>query len=113
MPYIEKLADRIRIALENTPKVEEKKMFRGLTFMVDGKMCISVSGEGIMARVDPEMHERLLDEKPCRAVIMRGREYKGFIRVNEEDLGTNRALNFWIGLCLEYNPKAKASKKKR
>ena len=44
MAYNEIIADRIREALLDIPKVEEKKMFRGVTFMVDDKMCISVSG---------------------------------------------------------------------
>jgi hypothetical protein len=52
MPYSEKLVDRIRIALIHVPKVEEKKMFRGVTFMVDNKMCISVGPERIMCRID-------------------------------------------------------------
>ncbi len=38
MAYNEKLADRIRESLAHLSKVEEKKMFRGLTFMVNGKM---------------------------------------------------------------------------
>jgi TfoX/Sxy family transcriptional regulator of competence genes len=54
MAYDEKLADRVREALMDVPKVEEKKMFRGITFMVDDKMCISVSGDELMLRLDPE-----------------------------------------------------------
>ncbi|HVV03973.1 MAG TPA: TfoX/Sxy family protein [Puia sp.] len=113
MPYSEKLADRIRIALMDMdiPRVEEKKMFRGMTFMVDDKMCISVGPDRIMCRVDPEMHDRLLEEKPCRTMIMKGREYKGYILVNEDDLTRKAELDFWIKQCVEFNARAKASKK--
>jgi len=113
MPYSEKLADRIRIALMDVPKVEEKKMFRGMTFMVDDKMCISVGPDRIMCRVDPELHDQLLEEKPCRTMIMKGREYKGYILVNEEDLGKKAELDFWIRQCLDFNGRAKSSKKKK
>lgn len=114
MPYSEKLADRIRIALMDMdiPKVVEKKMFRGLTFMVDDKMCISVSGYNLMCRVDPEIHDQLLEEKPCRSMIMKGREYKGYILVNEEDVAKKKELDFWIRQCLDFNARAKSSKKK-
>lgn len=114
MPYSEKLADRIRIALldKGVPRVEEKKMFRGVTFMVDDKMCISVGEDRIMCRVDPELHDQLLEEKPCRTMVMKGREYKGYILVNEEDVARNADLDFWIRQCLEFNGRAKASKKK-
>jgi len=111
MPYSEKLADRIRIALIDVPKVEEKKMFRGMTFMVDDKMCISVGPDRIMCRVDPEKHDQLLEEKPCRTMIMKGREYKGYILVNEEDVAKKAELDFWIRQCLDFNARAKSSKK--
>jgi len=113
MPYSEKLADRIRIALMdmNIPKVEEKKMFRGLTFMVDDKMCICVSGYNLMCRIDPEIHDQLLEEKPCRSMVMKGREYKGYILVNEDDVAKKRELDFWIRQCLDFNARAKSSKK--
>jgi TfoX/Sxy family transcriptional regulator of competence genes len=45
MAYNTKLADRIREALAHLPDVEEKEMFRGVCFMVDGKMCVCVSGD--------------------------------------------------------------------
>ncbi|MBN9383281.1 MAG: TfoX/Sxy family protein [Chitinophagaceae bacterium] len=113
MPYSEKLADRVRIALleMNAPRFEEKKMFRGLTFMVDDKMCISVSGDRLMCRVDPELHDQLLEEKPCRTMVMKGREYKGYILVNEEDVARKADLNFWVRKCLDFNGRAKSSKK--
>lgn len=112
MPYSEKLADRIREALVDVPKVKEKVMFSGVTFMVDDKMCISVGHDRIMCRIDPESQDQLLEEKPCRVMVMKGREYQGYLLVNEEDLQRKKELDFWIGLCLDFNPRAKASKKK-
>ena len=76
MSYSEKLADRIREALIEVPKVKEKVMFSGITFMVDDKMCISVGPGRIMCRIDPELQDQLLEEKPCRVMVMKEREYK-------------------------------------
>jgi len=112
MAYSEKLADRIREALIDVPKVKEKEMFSGVTFMVDDKMCISVGPDRIMCRVDPEIHDQLLEEKACRPMVMKGREYKGYILVNEEDVQRKKELDFWIGVCLDFNARAKRSKKK-
>ena len=66
MPYNEELANRIREKLQHLPKVEEKKMFRGLTFMVNDKMCISVSGERLMCRFDPALHETIAERPGYR-----------------------------------------------
>ena len=73
MAYDEKLADRIREVLVDVKKVEEKKMFRGVTFMVDGKMCVSVSRDNMMCRIDPALYESLLESRGCLPVKMAGR----------------------------------------
>ena len=113
MAYNEKLTARIREALANLPKVEEKRMFRGVTFMVNDKMCITAGDNKIMCRIDPAIHEEALKRKGCEAVKMRGREYKGFVYVNEEGIKTKRDLDHWIQLALEYNKRARSSKKKK
>ena len=73
MAYDESLADRVREALAGIPNVEEKKMFRGMTFMVNDKMCISVSGDELMLRLDPEITEQLVEENGMRPMIHRGK----------------------------------------
>ena len=111
MAYNETLADRVREALAELPDVEEKKMFRGVTFMVNGKMCISVSGDELMCRIDPDMTDELLEENGTRPMIHGGKNMKGFIYVSEERFRSQNDFDRWIKLVLDYNPKAKASKK--
>ena len=113
MAYNEKLVDRIREALAHYPKVEEKKMFRGVTFMVDEKMCVCVSGDEIMCRFDPALQDTVAEKNGFRAMIMKGKEYKGYGYVSEEGIRSKKDFDYWINLCLTFNPKAKASKKKR
>ncbi len=111
MAYNEELTGRIRLALAHLPKVEEKRMFRGVTFMVDDKMCISVGDDEIMCRIDPAVHEDAIKRKGCRTVMMKGREYKGYVYVNGEGIKTKRDFDYWIGLALDFNKRAKATKK--
>lgn len=113
MPYNEKIASRIREALSHLPKVEEKKMFGGLAFMVDKKMCINAGADRIMCRIDPAIHEEVVKRKGCSTVTMRDREYKGYVYVNEDSLKNKKGFDYWVGLALDYNKIAKASKKKR
>jgi TfoX/Sxy family transcriptional regulator of competence genes len=111
MAYNEKLADRVREALADTSEVEEMKMFRGVTFMVNGKMCVSVSGDELMLRLEPELTEQLIEENDTRPMIHGGRHMKGFIYISEERLRSQKDFDHWIKLALNYNPKAKSSKK--
>jgi TfoX/Sxy family transcriptional regulator of competence genes len=109
MAYDLVLADRVRAALADVPRIEEKKMFGGLAFMVNGKMCITSGTDTLMFRIDPTIHEKALQRRGTRTVIMRGREYKGFVYVSKEGLGTKKDFDHWIGLALDYNKRAKAS----
>ena len=111
MAYDEKLDDRVREALADLPKVEEKKMFRGVTFMVDDKMCISVSGDELMLRLDPELTEKLVEENGTRPMIHGGKHMKGFIYISSEQFRTQKDFDHWVKLALDYNPIAKSSKK--
>ena len=113
MAYNEKLTNRVREALAGILNIEEKKMFSGITFMVNGKMCISVGDDRIMCRIDPAIHEEVIGKKGCRTVEMKGREYKGYVYVNAEGIKTKRDFDYWVGLALDFNKKAKASKTAR
>lgn len=112
MAYNEDLAARVRTALAHLPKVEEKPMFGGLAFLVNGKMCINVSKDRLMCRIDPALHEEALNNKGTHTVMMRGRPCIGYVYIVDEALKTKKQLNYWIELSLDYNTHAKASVKK-
>jgi len=112
MAYNEKLAVRIREAFSDLPNVVEKKMFGGLAFIVNDKMCITVGKDRIMCRIDPANHEEAIKIKGIKTVFMGGREFKGYIHINEEVLKTKKILDYWIELALRFNKIAKSSRKK-
>jgi TfoX/Sxy family transcriptional regulator of competence genes len=113
MAYDDKMADRIReIICASSKKVEEKKMFAGLCFMVNGKMCVTLNEERLMLRVDPERGEVLAEKDGCTLMKMKGKELKGYVIVYFEVVKTKKKLESWLKEALTYNSKAKASKKK-
>ena len=64
MAYNEKLADRTREIISQThKKVEEKKMFGGLCFMVNDKMCVGVEKDRMMVRLDPLQFEEVIEKE--------------------------------------------------
>ena len=112
MAFDEKLADRIREAIVDVPNVEEKYMCGGVCFMVNDKMCVGVVKDEMMCRLDPALVDELLERTGCRPMDFTGKSMKGFVYVSEEGMKKKKDLEYWIGLCLEYNIIAKASKKK-
>ena len=105
------LAERVRAALRRRPRVTERKMFGGIAFMVSGKMCITVGHGRLMCRIDPERHDAAVARKGARTMRMRGRAYRGFVHVRADAVKTKRALDYWVKLCLDFNRRAKASRK--
>ena len=81
--------------------------------MVDGKMCVSVSRDNMMCRIDPALYESLLESRGCLPVKMAGRESRGFVYVSEEGIRSKKDFDYWIGLCIDFNKRAKASPKRK
>lgn len=64
-----------------------------------------------MARIDPEIYEDSLKRKGCEEMDFSGKPMKGFVFINEEGTKAMKDLKYWIEKALEFNPKAKKSKK--
>ncbi len=113
MSYNEKLADRVREIIATTQKnVEEKRMFGGLCFMVNEKMCVGVEKDRMMVRLDPALYDELVEKDGCSPMDFTGKIMKGYVYVDETVLSSKKHLAFWVGLALDFNKIAKASKKK-
>ena len=108
-----KLVDRIREALIGQKKVEEKKMFAGMCFMVDDKMCVCVRDDVMMCRVGPEKFNDAVERNGAKPMMHGGRLMKGFVFVSAEGYEAKRDFDYWIKSCLEFNKIAKPSKGKK
>jgi len=114
MAYDEYLEERIRKVLnENRIVFEARKMMGGLTFMVNGKMCVGIVKDDLMARIGPDNYSSALTKNGCKEMKFTGRPMKGFVMIEPEGVDMDEELEYWIQLCLDYNPIAKASKKKK
>ncbi len=120
MAYDEFTADRIRQNLSDKGVYfEEKKMMGGLCIMVDEKMLMGVlfnkkiQKDLIMARIGPDAYESALIKPGCLPMDFTGRPMKGFVFITPEGFDSESDLDYWIDMCLVYNPLAKSSKKKK
>ena len=103
MAYDEDLANRLRELLATEHGVDEKRMFGGLAFLIDGNMAVAASGRGgLMVRVPPEKTAALLTREHAEPMIMAGRETRGWIRVGDAGVRTTRALTSWVRLGVEH-----------
>jgi hypothetical protein len=99
----EELANRIRELTGTEPGLTEQKMFGGLAFLIGGNMAVAASGQGgLLVRVDPAESDRLVATTNARLMEMRGREMRGWLRVDPEDARTERQLATWVELGTTY-----------
>ncbi|WP_377643327.1 TfoX/Sxy family protein [Oryzobacter terrae] len=89
------LLERVRAAL---PPAEEKRMFGGVGFMVDGALACSVSARGLLVRVGAEQQDDLLATEGVHPMVMGGRASRGWVSVAPDVLGHDDALREWLDL---------------
>jgi TfoX/Sxy family transcriptional regulator of competence genes len=103
MVYCEDLANRIRELLGAQKGVEEKRMFGGLAFLVNGNMSVAASRQGgLLVRVPPDDAEKLLQRDHVNVMTMGGREPRGWLLVADEGLKTKRQLQSWVNRGVDY-----------
>jgi TfoX/Sxy family transcriptional regulator of competence genes len=101
--YDEELAERIRELLAPERGVDEKRMFGGLGFLINGHMAIAASGQGgLLVRVPPDETDKLLDRAHVSPMVMAGREARGWLRVDSDGVKTKRLLEGWVARAVKY-----------
>ena len=113
MAYNEILADRIREKLADYHNVTEKEMMGGLAFMVNDKMCVGVIKDDMMCRIAPELHDKAIEQTGCRTMDFTKQQMKGWVMVDETGIRNRKELDYWVELALDFNSRAKSSRKKK
>src|SRR5277367_5030900 len=103
MAYDTDLADRIRELLGPLRSLDEKRMFGGLAFLIDGNMSVAVSRQGgLMVRLPSDDTEKLLGRAHVSPIVMAGREVRGWVRVEADGIKTKRQLSDWVTRGVDY-----------
>jgi TfoX/Sxy family transcriptional regulator of competence genes len=102
MAYDEGLAERIRGELAEQQGVQEKHMFGGLSFLLNGNMAVGVIKDDMVVRADPEQYDALLELPHACPMDFTGRPMKGWIYVAPDGLAEDADLRAWIGRGVAY-----------
>ena len=103
MAYDHELAARIRDLVAGEKGLAEQRMFGGLAFLINGNMSVAASGQGgLLARVDPAETESLVDGERVTPMVMRGREMRGWLRVDPAAVSTEGQLEQWVARGVTY-----------
>lgn len=95
MAFDESLAARIRTALARKG-VEEKNMFGGLGFLLQGNMLVGVWKDSLIVRLGGEQGEEALLEPHVKPFESTGKAMKGWAMVTPEGIEDEDQLKGWI-----------------
>ena len=117
MAYDPVLAERIRAELSRHVEFTEKKMFGGLSFLVNGNMCCGITGSDLVLRLTPEGVERALEQAHTRPMDFTGKPMKSMVYVSAEGTTSVVGLRRWIstaaGTTRELPPKMPSTRKNK
>ena len=96
MAFDESLAGGIRDVLADKLNIEEKKMFGGVGFLLNGNMLVGVWKASLIVRVGPDAYEEALLEPNVKEFDITGRPMTGWVLVEPEGVGEDDQLKDWI-----------------
>src|SRR5262245_45177729 len=102
MAFSEALAERIRQGLGRRKGVEEKKMFGGIGFLLNGNMLVGVWKDSLIVRLGPEEGEEALKEPHVSEFNITGRAMKGWVLVAPEGVEDDEQLRDWIQKAVKF-----------
>jgi TfoX/Sxy family transcriptional regulator of competence genes len=102
MAFSEELAERIRQALGRRKGIEEKTMFGGVGFMLNGNMLVGVWKDSLIVRLGPERSDEALQEAHVTEFNITGRAMKGWLLVGPEGVKHNKQLSGWVQRAIKF-----------
>ena len=96
MAFSEALAGRIRQRLARRKNVEERKMFGGIGFLLNGNLLVGVWMDSLVVRLGEEEGEEALKEPHVREFDITGQAMKGWVLVEPEGVEGDDQLSDWI-----------------
>src|SRR5690349_7252639 len=102
MAFSEALAERIRHALARRKGIEEKKMFGGIGFLLNGNLLVGVRKDSLLVRLGPEQGDEALQEAHVSEFDITGRPMKGWVLVEPEGVTGDDQLKGWIQRAVKF-----------
>ena len=102
MAFDETLAARIRKSLARKKGIEEKKMFGGVGFLLNGNMLIGVWKDSLIVRLGDEQGQEALLEPHVKPFDITGKAMKGWAMVMPAGIEDDGQLRGWIQRTVKF-----------
>ena len=91
------LIDRVRVLVDGDPRIREKRMFGGLSFLLNGHILIAARKDGsALLSVGKDHNDEALSRPGATQMVHNGRVMRGFIFVDGDALEDDDDLRDWV-----------------
>jgi TfoX/Sxy family transcriptional regulator of competence genes len=102
MAFDETLAERIRQRLARRKNIDERKMFGGIGFMLNGNMLVGVWKDSLIVRIGTEEGDEVLKAPHVKEFDITGKPMKGWLLVAPAGIESDDELSGWIQLAVKF-----------
>ena len=99
MAYDPGLAARLETLLSGRPGYQQKKMFGGIGWMLNGNMCVAVYEDWLIARVGTVAEKRILSNPHTKPFDITGKPMKGWVMIGLEGIDADDDLERHVQLA--------------
>ena len=103
-----KYEDRVRKLLRRRKGFEEKRMFGGLGFLLQGNMCCGIHKGRLIFRLGTDVAEAALKEKHVKPFDITGRPMRGWVMIDCRLIANEDELKNWVALSASFASKLPA-----
>jgi TfoX/Sxy family transcriptional regulator of competence genes len=102
LAHDEQLAERVRGIQKRRRGLSEKKMFGGLSFLLNGNMCCGIVDDRLMVRVGPDAYETALPSQHATEMDFTGKPLTGYVYVSPAGIRADDDLRSWVEQAIEF-----------
>jgi TfoX/Sxy family transcriptional regulator of competence genes len=96
-----KLVERLTTLLEGRG-LEQRTMFGGICFFLNGNMCVGVWHSDLIARIGIDAAEDFVGDEHARAMDLTGRPMRGWMQIEPAGTESDPAISDWIDLAVDF-----------
>lgn len=94
--------DRIRKLLRRRKGLEEKRMFGGLGFLLNGNVCCGIHKGRFIFRLGIDVAEAALKEKHVKPFDITGKPMRGWVMIDCRLIADENELKNWVALAASF-----------
>jgi hypothetical protein len=102
MPFDSGLAVRLEEIIEGRAGFEQKKMFGGIGWMLNGNMCVGIYKHWLITRIGEAAAARMFKEKHVKPMDITGKPMKGWAMVAPEGVAEDADLNRHVECAIDF-----------